>query len=179
MRREVPEPWAAAMIAAGMTDPRSSTKPSWSALGRTVGSHASTLIAMADGSRATSQELVDSVADVLHIDRRSVAQWVGRARTVRDPYRPPSDVHLLDRDERDAVSRLIVLMARSKKEVHDGTAAEAQKSTNDGGGPTVGDDDPPASVTELPRPGQPAGVQRTAARKRDRPPPEDSDQSPS
>lgn len=126
---DIQEPWASALCDAGYTDPRSAERASWSALGRAIGVHTSTLSAMAQGTRDTSQEILDKVAAALRIDPRRVAEWVGVARSERAPYVPPSDAHLLDRDERDAVDRLITLLAKSKKRGQsDAGTAEAEKN---------------------------------------------------
>lgn len=107
--------WDVALIAAGFTDGRGSSRASWSALARAVGVHTSTLTAMRDGKKDTDQATVDAVAERLRLDPRTVAGWVGRARTERRPYQPPADANLLSSEERDAVDRLIELLARAKK----------------------------------------------------------------
>ncbi len=113
-RRDVPEPWATAMREAGVGDPRNG-HPSWSALGRKIGGvHASTLIAMADGSRATDRETIAAVAKALKLDAREVAAWIPRATAFGEIYEGPSESRLLTDDERSALSTLIKAIAKSR-----------------------------------------------------------------
>lgn len=112
---DIQDPWASAMVRAGMTDPRNAQRPSWNALSRAADVHTSTLTAMVHGTRETGQDVIDRVATALNLDARVVADWVGRERAERAPYAPPSDANLLDREEREAVNRLILLLAKSKK----------------------------------------------------------------
>lgn len=111
----IPEPWASAMLAAGFTDRRGGNRPSWRALAERTKTHPSTLSAMASGTRETGSDVIARVAEALRVDVRTVSEWVGQARAVRAPYQPPQDANLLDDQEREAVDRLISLLARSKK----------------------------------------------------------------
>jgi cytochrome oxidase assembly protein ShyY1 len=125
-----PNGWDEALIAAGFTDRRSGKGPSWTALAEAIGKHPSTLTAMRDGTRRTDQATIDAVAKALHLDPRLIAKWAGRARSEADPYVPPSEANLLDRDERDAVDRLISLLARPRMtgDSSDGRQPDAEKS---------------------------------------------------
>ena len=71
----------------------------------------------------------------LRLDPRTVSSWVGRARSVRVPYVPPSNASLLDSAERDAVNEIIRLLTLNKvRGETDGPRPEAQeKSTQRGG----------------------------------------------
>lgn len=130
-----PKDWDCALRAAGFIDRRGGDRVSWSALAQAVGVHTSTLTGMKDGSRETDGETLDLVAEKLRLDPRIVAEWVGRARAERDPYKPPSDADLLTRQEREAVNRLIQLLAEPKKRGQsDGRSLEAQKNPDDDGG---------------------------------------------
>lgn len=122
--------WDEALVAAGFVDRRSGKGPSWSALAQAIGTHTSTLTAMRDGERSTDQATVDKVSKALHLDPRTVAKWIGRTRSERDPYTPPAEANLLDRDEREAIDRMIELLARSKMigGSSDDRQSEAQKS---------------------------------------------------
>lgn len=137
---EIPEPWATALIEAGITDPRNASRPSWQELRRRTGIHPSTLTAMAYGMRATKQENIDKVAEAIRVPPQQVAEWVGRARTVREPYAPPAEANLLDRDERQAVDRIIALLAKTKME----GAGDVKKKSGVGGGSA--EQVPPAST---------------------------------
>lgn len=125
-----PNGWDEALIAAGFTDRRSGKGPSWTALAEAIGKHPSTLTAMRDGTRKTDQATIDAVAKALHLDPRLIAKWAGRARSETDPYVPPSEANLLDRDERDAVDRLISLLVRPRMtgDSSDGRQPDAEKS---------------------------------------------------
>jgi hypothetical protein len=128
-----PNGWDEALIAAGFTDRRSGKGPSWTALAEAIGKHPSTLTAMRDGTRKTDQATIDAVAKALHLDPRLIAKWAGRARSETDPYVPPSEANLLDRDERDAVDRLISLLVRPRMtgDSSDGRQPDAEKNDDD------------------------------------------------
>jgi hypothetical protein len=134
-----PNGWDEALIAAGFTDRRSGKGPSWTALAEAIGKHPSTLTAMRDGTRKTDQATIDAVAKALRLDPRLIAKWAGRARSETDPYVPPSEANLLDRDERDAVDRLISLLVRPRMtgDSSDGRQPDAEKSDDDEGRPDV------------------------------------------
>ena len=126
-----PGDWESALISAGYVDGRGANRASWRRLAQEVGVHQTTLKYMRTGERDTDQATVDAVAGALRLDPRTVAEWVGRARSERAPYVPPSDAHLLDREEREAVNRLITLLAKPKKRGSgDAGNAEAQKTPN-------------------------------------------------
>lgn len=129
-----PNGWDEALVAAGFIDRRSGKGPSWTALAEAIGKHPSTLTAMKDGTRRTDQATIDAVAEALHLDSRLIARWAGRARSEREPYRPPSEANLLDKDEREAINRMIALLVRPRmEEVSDGGQLEAEKSPAGGG----------------------------------------------
>lgn len=90
---------------------------------------------MAAGSKHTDQATVDKVADALGVDPRLVSEWVGRKRTERRPYEVPSQVHLLSHEEREAVTRIILLLAASKTtgrgETEDEPSEAPKKITDD------------------------------------------------
>ena len=123
-----PGDWESALISAGYVDGRGANRASWRRLAQEVGVHQTTLKYMRTGERDTDQATGDAVAGALRLDPRTVAEWVGRARSERAPYVPPSDARLLDREEREAVNRLITLLAKPKKRGSgDAGNAEAQK----------------------------------------------------
>lgn len=154
MKREVPEPWATAMRKAGVVDKRWGN-PSWSELGRRVEAHASTLTAMADGTRRTSPETIAKVAEVLNLTPEVIVGWLGRRAAVGDLYDPPEESRLLSPEERDALTGLIRAMALTKEGAGH-VAIPAQKMTE------------PTPIDSRRRPGQ----QTRAARKTTKPPPE-------
>ncbi|MDU3768470.1 MAG: hypothetical protein E7G49_06750 [Cutibacterium granulosum] len=124
-----PNGWDEALVAAGFTDRRSGKGPSWTALAEAIDRHPSTLTAMKDGSRRTDQATIDAVAKALHLDPRLIAEWAGRRRAETEPYRPPPEANLLDKDERDAIDRVIALLARPKMQggSSDDQSSEDQK----------------------------------------------------
>lgn len=111
-KREVPEPWASAMRKAGVVDKRWGN-PSWSELGRRVGVHASTITRMVDGGN-TDLDTVGKVADELRIEVETVGQWIQAALPVHDLYKAPPESRLLDDEEREVLTRLIITMAKGK-----------------------------------------------------------------
>ena len=127
--REVPEPWATAMVKANLTDPRNG-KPSMNALASKVGAHTSTISAMMHGTRKTSGALIAKVAIALRMEDEvnDVFGWVGRARTEAEPFKPHPDSDLLTADERQAVNELIRLMVLNRKV---GVPADPRKRVRD------------------------------------------------
>lgn len=106
-RRDVPEPWASAMIRAGVTDPRNDKRPSMNQLAQLTGVHTSTITSMVWGERDTDQGTLDRVAEVLRIKPSLVAEWAGRARDEETPYEPPAVASLMTQDQRNIVDSVI------------------------------------------------------------------------
>lgn len=121
--RDVPPPWADAMIRARLVDPRNG-RPSMSRLAEAAQTHASTISAMMYGTRQTSPEVVERVVDALfaheadsHRRRREVNGWIGRALSEdAAPFVPHPDAALLSPVEQKAVNEMIRLLAASKKQ---------------------------------------------------------------
>lgn len=86
-----------------------------SGLARSVGVHTSTISAMIWGRRETDSDTVNLVAEKLRISPVTVFEWVGRARTESEPFKPHPDADLLDKESRAAVNELIRLLARNQK----------------------------------------------------------------
>lgn len=106
MRRDVPEPWATAMITAGITDPRyTDPRPSMSQLAQRIGVHTSTVSSMVFGERATDQATIEATARTLRLSASTVAEWVGRAEA--NPYTPPSTASLMTTDQRNLIDGII------------------------------------------------------------------------
>lgn len=130
---DIPEPWATALVEAGLVDPRGrDDRPSLRQLSERTGIATTTLSQMVQGGRRTRQDNIDRVADALRVDPRKVAEWVGRARTVAKPYDPPPVASLLDERERKAIDEVINLLARGKmddaKKMSAGGGAEPTQS---------------------------------------------------
>jgi transcriptional regulator with XRE-family HTH domain len=122
---DVPEPWATAMRRAHIGNPRNGV-PSFRSLALKSNVAVQTIIDMLTGRTDPGTETLQAVADALRVDVRKVADWVGTSWAVAEPYEPPAQAHLLDQDERDAVSRIIRLLAASKGDQHvEGTTNEA------------------------------------------------------
>jgi len=114
--REAPEPWASWMIEAGTVDPRGKTpRPSMRELAERAGVTVTTITSMVFGDRHTEPGTIDRVAAALHVDVRLVSQMVGRARSVREPYVMPDEVHLLSTRERAAITLLIRAIAEERE----------------------------------------------------------------
>ena len=90
-----PSNWDEVLVAAEVVDRRSGRGLSWSPLAQAIGPHAPTLTAMRDGDQSTDQATVDEVVK-------------------RIPYPFPAEVNLLDRDEREAIDRMIELSSASR-----------------------------------------------------------------
>lgn len=153
MRAEVPEPWAAAMIAAGFVDSRyKSDIPSMRRLADAAGTTTSTISAMIAGTRDTDGAIVQRVAEALGLSESAgeVERWVGHSRTANKPFVPHRDANLLTSDEQAAVNELIRLMALPKKrgggdaDLVPGTPPAAPSPTGRGGLSVV-----PPSVDEV------------------------------
>lgn len=117
MSNEVAEPWAAAMIAAGFTDPRYKDRdvPSMRQLADAAKTRASTISHMMAGTRETGGDVIDRVAAALNLDPTEVGRWVGRARSAPKRFEPHRDADLLTSEEQNAVNELIRLLALSKR----------------------------------------------------------------
>lgn len=87
-----------------------------SALARKVDVHTSTISAMVHGRRDTDPGTVASVAAALKQDTLTVFEWVGLARSEKQPFVPHPDADLLDQEGRDAVNELIRVLARPAKQ---------------------------------------------------------------
>lgn len=132
MKREVPEPWATAMIEAGHVDPRYKTDvASMRQLADAAGTTTSTISAMVTGSRDTDGEILNRVAAALMVDPKVVFGWAGRARSQGRPFEPHRDADLLTAEEQDAVNELIRLLALAKRKAgeHGGNTAATSNVT--------------------------------------------------
>lgn len=108
---DIPEPWASAMVAKGFTDRRTNVpRPSARALADQAGIHPTTVLAMVRGTLSDTRS-VQAVAGALGLDPETVSGWIDPLRLVADPWVPPSEVNLLDRRQRDALTELIRAMA--------------------------------------------------------------------
>lgn len=124
--RDVPEPWAALLQKANLVDRRNG-RPSMTRLAEAAGVHASTVGAMMYGTRESSADTIDAVAQAvataLRMEnprrrrelRRLIHEWAGRSLTEPSKFLPHPDADLLTKDEREAVNELIRLLAASRK----------------------------------------------------------------
>lgn len=141
-QRDVPAEWADLLTRARLVGKRG---PSMSRLSEASGVHTSTISAMMHGSRVTSSDVIDKVAEAIaggigpRADhgavRHIVHELVGRALAEREPFQPHPDADLLDSRERKAVNELIRLLALPKKR-GGGAHGDSAAPTNDpGSGP--------------------------------------------
>lgn len=112
MSKEVPEPWASAMVARGFVHHE---RPSSSALARKAGLANETVRRMVLGIGTPEQVNVSRVADALGVARVKVSGWCGVRRDIEESYEPPTNADLMNREERDAVSRIIQLFVDERK----------------------------------------------------------------
>jgi len=114
--REIPEPWASAMVAQNLTDSRyADDQASIGRLAAEAGLHKTTVSRMIRGDVDSSPANVQAVADALHVDVVEVSRWVKQARSVTKPYDIPPEVHQLDEREQRALTELIRAMAAAKE----------------------------------------------------------------
>ncbi len=155
MKRDVPEPWAAALVKAKLVDRRNGM-PSMTALAKASGVHASTIGEMMYGTRKTQKETVDKVAAAIfpegsstHWDRRrrDVHRWVGRALGTR-PFEPHPDADLLDAREQWTVNELIRLLALSKRTDANNAANKIPTKSDYGLAADDGDGEPDVGAPE-------------------------------
>lgn len=156
------EPWAAAMIAAKLVDPRNG-RPSMRALAVAADTTTSTVSHMMAGTRDTGGDVIQRIAEALNMGDRAnkVTRWVGHARTAPKPFVAHRDADLLTSEEQEAVNELIRLMALPKKRGGAEDVSPAATKTPDSGPGTVHelvtDDEQSRAVAEAGR--------RAAARK--------------
>lgn len=115
MSDEIQEPWASAMAAANIGDPRNG-RPSMRNLAEAAGVAPETVRRAITGKGTASQATLGAISRALRVDVRLVSQWAGQAREVRRQYQPPDEAHLLDEHERKAVDQVIRLLAKKRKE---------------------------------------------------------------
>lgn len=115
---QIPEPWATAMVRAGMTDPRYyEPRPSMGRLAEAAGVHTTTVSRMVHGLKRPDPANVAAVAAALRLSPVEVSGWVNQARSVQAEYVPPAEVNLLTRREQDALSELIRSIAATREQV--------------------------------------------------------------
>lgn len=133
-----PSSWEEALVRAGYTDRRGGNGPSWSALAEKLGVHTSTLTGMRDGAN-TDSDTVWKVAKALGIRSQLAAEWMGWSKSEPGPYEPSGDADLLNQHEREAVNRIISLLAEAKKGSGSSvsTSKPRKKSPNRGSGGRV------------------------------------------
>jgi len=114
---DIPEPWATALVEAGFTDGRfTEPRPSLRKLAEHAGVGTSTISNMIYSKRRTEQDTIDRVAEALRADPILIAQWAGRERSEREPYRPHPDANLLDEQERRAINEVIGLLTKGRSD---------------------------------------------------------------
>lgn len=127
MKRDVPEPWASAMLKAGIVDPRYG-RPSWRQLARKVDVHPSTITAMVDSERSTDVETIAAVARELRVPIATITGWIGETRKVGDLYDPPAESRFLSKGEKDALTTLIKQIVAAKSAGSDVVQLDARRS---------------------------------------------------
>ena len=111
---DIPDRWAKAMLKADIGDPRNG-KPSMRALADASGLSPETVRRVVHGLSEPSGEVVQRLADALHVDTRTLGKWVGQVRAVRPPFEPHRDANLMTTEEREQVNKLIGLLTRNRR----------------------------------------------------------------
>ncbi|WP_157110598.1 helix-turn-helix domain-containing protein [Nocardia anaemiae] len=107
-KRAIPEPWASAMAAAGIT--------SRNELADTAGVHPTTVSRLIDNpEHPSSIDTIRAVAQALKLDVRDVAHWSGIALELDEAYIPPPEAALLGREQRKLVNDLIRALAATNR----------------------------------------------------------------
>ncbi|WUA06808.1 helix-turn-helix transcriptional regulator [Nocardia sp. NBC_01377] len=107
-KRAVPEPWASAMAAVGLT--------SRNELAEAAGIHATTVARLIDDpEHQTSLETLRAVADALQLDVRDVAHWSGLYLEMVEPFVPAPEAGILGREQRRLVNELIRALAATNR----------------------------------------------------------------
>lgn len=151
MRRDVPEPWAGWLIAAGLKSPNAHRDiASARQLADRVGVHTTTVMNMMHGATDTDPATVAAVAEALRLDVRTVSRQVGQARTEQTPWVPPFEANLLSRRQQRALSELIRAMAAEESGPRGDTASMKRVSAT----PMPAGQEPPQGSTRR----RPAGA---------------------
>jgi len=102
------------MRAADVGNPRNG-EPSYNALATKMGVATETVRRAILGLGESTPATVQSIADALSLDVRHVSEWVGQARSVREPYQVPPEVDLLNHEEQKALTLLIRAIAKTRR----------------------------------------------------------------
>ena len=111
------EPWAEAMRAAGIGNPRNG-RPSWTQLAHRAKVSTTTVTNAVTGKTAAEAPTIQAIAAALRVRPEVVSAWLG-VPTVRGPYVPPTEAALLLSHEREAIDQLIRAIARGREDVKD------------------------------------------------------------
>ncbi|MBF6333374.1 helix-turn-helix domain-containing protein [Nocardia transvalensis] len=106
--RHIPEPWASAMAAVNIR--------SRNELADIAGVHPTTVGRLIDDpGHPSSIDTIRAVAKALKLDVRDVAHWSGIALELDEPYTPPPEAALLNREQRNLVTDLIRALASTNR----------------------------------------------------------------
>ncbi|MEU2030750.1 helix-turn-helix domain-containing protein [Nocardia amamiensis] len=106
--RPIPEPWATAMTAAGIKTRNE--------LAERAGLHATTVSRLIDNpEHPSSVDTIRAIAEALRLDVRDVAHWSGIALELDEPYVPPPEAALLNREQRKLVTDMIRMLAQTNR----------------------------------------------------------------
>lgn len=122
------EPWASAMRAAEIGDPRNG-RPSWNQLAARAGVSVSAITNAVKGKTRLSPPNVQRVAEALRVKPEVVSGWL-RSTPVYGPYLPPPEAALLSDRERQGIDALIRALAQGRQE-RDGHEQQPAPMTGD------------------------------------------------
>lgn len=131
-----PTTWEDALEAAGLVDPRNG-RPSFNQLAIRASMAPSTVTKIVAGRSKPSPATIRKIADALRLDVRIVGEWVGQARTEREPYSPPAEADLLTQRQRRAVDEMIRAIVADREGTDDPDESTPLQDSTVGDGATT------------------------------------------
>ncbi len=128
-RNQLPDDWAALAEKAGVAT-------SMGGIARAIGKPTSTISRMIGQTSIPSAETVGQVAQLLRVDPQTIWDLLGRGgRQGLGRWNPPDEAHDFDREAREALDKLIRVMAKTTvDDVENGGSdagnADAEKTTS-------------------------------------------------
>lgn len=139
-RNQLPDDWAELAAKAGVVQ-------SMGGIARGIGKPTSTISRMIGRTSIPSAETVGQVAQLLRVDPQRIWDLLGRGgREGLGRWNPPDEAHDFDKDAREALDRLIRVMAKTTEQA---TAEDVEEGDPDAG---TAEAEKSATVTPLRKP---------------------------